>query len=85
MFSSHSYQPIGDKSIFCCDFDGTKISILPKYYKECFECSGARQRVGNLSLEDISKPVIWSNRFICTHGKSVYNRKEINKVLTRIY
>ena len=89
MFSSHSFQPIGGKFIFCCDFDGTKIPIiLPKYYRECFECSeecsGARQWVGNLSVEDISKPVIWTNRFICSHDKSVYNRKEINKFITRI-
>ena len=83
MFLSHYLNPIGDKSILCCDFNVTKILIiLPKYKKECFECfekcSGARQRGGNLSLEDISKTVI------CIHGKSVYNQKLINKGIIRI-
>ena len=82
-------KPNGGKFILCCDFDLKKIPItLPKYYKECFECfveySGAKQRNDSSLHEDISETVIWNNRFICIHGKSVYNKRLVSKGIIRI-
>ena len=61
---------------------------LPKCYKECFECfvecSGAKQRNDSPSYEDISETVISNNRFICIHGKSVYNKHLVSKGIIRI-
>ena len=48
------------------------------------ECSEAKQRNDSPSYEDISETVIWINRFICIHGKSVYNKHLISKGIIRI-
>ena len=88
-FLLHYLKSIGGKFILCCDFDLEKLQItLPKYYKECFECfvecSGAKQRNDSPSHEDISETVIWNNRFICIHGKSLYNKRLVSKGIIRI-
>ena len=88
-FLLHYLKSIGGKLILCCDFDLKKLPItLPKYYKECFECfvecSGAKQRNDSPSHEDISETVIWNNRFICIHGKSLYNKRLVSKGIIRI-
>ena len=87
-FLWHYLKSIGGKFILC-DFDLKKLPItLPKYYKECFECfvecSGANQRNDSPSHEDISETVIWNNRFICIHGKSLYNKRLVGKGIIRI-
>ena len=89
MFLLHYLKPIGGKFILGCDFDLKKLPItLPEYYKECFECfvdcSGAKQRNDSPLYEDISETVIWNNRFICIHGKSIYNKHLVSKGITRI-
>ena len=83
-FLLHYLKPTGGKFILCCDFDMNKLPInLPKYHKECLqcfaECSGTRQSNDNPSHEDISKTAIWNNKFICIHGKSVYNKNLVSQ------
>ena len=46
---------------------------------------GAKQRNDSPSYEDLSVTVLWNNRFICIHSKSVYNNYLVSKGIVRIH
>ena len=77
----HYLEPVGGKLILCCDFDLKKLPVkLPAFYEECFKsfakCSAANHTsVQDKKREDLSKAIVWNNKFICIGDKSVYLQK----------
>ena len=73
----HYLEPGGGQLILCCDFDLKKLPVkLPAFYEECFKsfakCSAANHTsVQDKKREDLSKAIVWNNKFICIGDKSV--------------
>ena len=86
----HYLEPVGGKLILCCDFDLKKLSVkLPAFYEECFKsfakCSAANHTsVQDQNRQDLSKAIVWNNKFICIGGKSVYFKNLAEKGILRI-
>ena len=86
----HYLEPVGGKFILCCDFDLKKLPVkLPAFYEECLKsfakCSAANHlSVQDQSRQDLSKAIIWNNKFICIDGKSVYLRNLAEKGILRM-
>ena len=62
---------------------------LPAFYEECFKsfakCSAANHTSGqDKKREDLSKAIVWNNKFICIGGKSVYFRNLAKKGILRM-
>ena len=80
---------MGGKFIVCYDFDFKKLPVkLPAFYEECLKrfakCSAANHTsVQDQSRQDLSKVIIWNNKFICIGGKSVYFRSLTEKGILR--
>ena len=61
-------------------FDLKKLSIkLPAFHEEClnffFKCSAVNiLNIQDLNGKDLSKVILWNNKFICIGDKSVYFR-----------
>lgn len=81
---------MGGKLILCCDFDLKKLPIkLPAFYEECFKsfakCSAATHTsIQDQNRQDLSKAIVWNNKFICIGGKSVYFKNLAEKGILRI-
>ena len=86
----HYLEPVGGKLILCCDFDLKKLPIeLPAFYEECFKsfakCSAATHTsIQDQNRQDLSKAIVWNNKFICIGGKSVYFKNLAEKGILRI-
>ena len=86
----HYLEPVGGKLILCCDFDLKKLPVkLPAFYEECFKsfakCSAANHTsVQDQIRQDLSKAIVWNNKFICIGGKSVYFRNLAEKGILRM-
>ena len=86
----HYLEPVGGKLILCCDFDLKKLPVkLPAFYEECFKsfakCSAASHTsVQDQNRQDLSKAIVWNNKFICIGGKSVYFRDLAEKGILRM-
>ena len=71
-------EPVGGKFILSCDFELKKLPIkLPVFYEECLKsfvkCSAAnRTSLQDQNEQDLSKAIVWNNKFICVGGRSVY-------------
>ena len=62
---------------------------LPAIYEECLKifakCSAANHlSVQDQSRQDLSKAIIWNNKFICIDSKSVYFRNLAKKGILRM-
>ena len=63
-----------------CDFDLKKLSIkLPAFHEECLKFLVKCSAVNNLNIQDLngkdlSKVILWNNKFICIGDKSEYFR-----------
>ena len=72
------------------DFDLKKLPIrLPAFYEECFKsfakCSAATHTsIQDQNRQDLSKAIVWNNKFICIGGKSVYFKNLSEKGILRI-
>ena len=86
----HYLEPVGGKLILCCDFDLKKLPVkLPAFYEECFKsfakCSAANHTsVQDKKRENLSKAMVWNNKFICIGSKSVYFRNLAEKGILRM-
>ena len=86
----HYLEPVGGKFILCCDFDLKKLPIkLPAFYEECLKsflkCSAAnRTSLQDQNEKDLSKAIVWNNKFICVGGRSVYFRNLAEKGILRM-
>lgn len=86
----HYLEPVGGKLILCCDFDLKKLPIkLPAFYEECFKsfakCSAATHTsIQDQNRQDLSKAIVWNNKFISIGGKSVYFKNLTEKGILRI-
>ena len=86
----HYLEPVGGKFILCCDFDLKKLPIkLPAFYEECLKsfvkCSAAnRTSLQDQNEQDLSKAIVWNNKFICVGGRSVYFRNLAEKGILRM-
>ena len=86
----HYLEPVGGKLILCCDFDLKKLPVkLPAFYEERFKsfakCSAANHTsVQDKKREDLSKAIVWNNKFICIGGKSVYFKNLAEKGILRM-
>ena len=84
-----SLKSVGGKLILCCDFDLKKLPVkLPAFYEECFKsfakCSAANHTSVQDQKRDLSKAIVWNNKFICIDGKSVYFRNLAEKGILRM-
>ena len=57
---------------------------LPRFYEECLSCFAqcsvaSRMNSYDISQETLSEVIIWNNKHICVDGKSVYNRRLVDK------
>ena len=82
----HYLEPVGGKFILCCDFDLKKLPIkLSAFYEECLKsfvkCSASLQ---DQNEQDLSKAIVWNNKFICVGGRSVYFRNLSEKGILRM-
>ena len=86
----HYLEPVGGKFILCCDFDLKKLPItLPAFYEECLKsfvkCSAAnRTSLQDQNEQDLSKAIVWNNKFICVGGRFVYFRNLAEKGILRM-
>ena len=86
----HYLEPEGGKLVLCCNFDLKKLPVkLPAFYEECFKsfakCSAANHTsVQDQKTEDLSKAIVWNNKFICIGGKSLYFRNLAEKGILRM-
>ena len=86
----HYLKPVGGKLVLCCDFDLKKLPIkLPAFYEECLKCFAKCSVVNNLNIQDLngkdlSKVILWNNKFICVGDKSVYFRNLAEKGIFRV-
>ena len=73
-----------------CDFDLKKLSIkLPAFHEECLKffvkCSAVNiLNIQDLNGKDLSKVILWNNKFICVGDKSVYFRNLAEKGIFRV-
>ena len=83
----HYLEPVGGKFILCCNFDLKKLPVkLPVFYEECLKsfakCSAANHTSAqDQNRQDLSKAIVWNNKFICIGGKSVYFRNLAEGIL----
>ena len=86
----HYLEHVGGKFILRCDFDLKKLPIkLPAFYEECLKsfvkCSAANHiSLQDQNEQDLSKAIVWNNKFICIGGKSVYFRNLAEKGILRM-
>ena len=86
----HYLRPVGGKLVLCCDFDLKKLPIkLPAFYEECLKFFAKCSAVNNLNIQDLngkdlSKVILWNNKFICVGEKSVYFRNLAEKGILRV-
>ena len=86
----HYLKPVGGKLVLCCDFDLKKLTIkLPAFYEECLKSFAKCSAVNNLNIQDLngkdlSKVILWNNKFICVGDKSVYFRNLAEKGIFRV-
>ena len=86
----HYLKPVGGKLVLCCDFDLKKLTIkLPAFYEECLrffaKCSAVNNfNIQDLNGKDLSKVILWNNKFICVGYKSVYFRNLAEKGIFRV-
>ena len=86
----HYLKPVGGKLVLCCDFDLKKLTIkLPAFYEECLNFFAKCSAVNNLNIQDLngkdlSKVILWNNKFICVGDKSVYFRNLAEKGIFRV-
>ena len=86
----HYLKPVGGKFILGCNFDVKKLPIkLPGFYEECLKdfsrCSAANKvSLGNINAVDISKIILWNNCYILIGGKTVFNKRLVDKGIVRI-
>ena len=84
----HYLRPVGGKFVLCCNYDLKKLPIkLPTFYEECFKsfakCSATNYE-SMQEIKDLSKAILWNNKFICIEGKSVYFKALAEKGILRI-
>jgi len=82
-------EPVKGELILCCDFDLKKLPVkLPACYEECLKsfakCSAANHTSVQDQKRDLSKAIMWNNKFICIDGKSVYFRNLAGKGILRM-
>ena len=77
----HCLDLVGSsKFILCCNFDSKKLPVKPPaFYEECLKsfakCSTANHTSAqDQTRQDLSKAIVWNNKFICISGKSMYFR-----------
>ena len=86
----HDLEPVVGKFILGCNFEVKKLPIkLPGFYEECLKdfsrCSAANKvSLGNINAVDISKIILWNNCCILIGGKTVFNKRLVNKGIVRI-
>ena len=86
----HCLKPVGGKFILGCNFDVKKLPIkFPGFYEECLKdfsrCSAANKvSLGYISAVDISKIILWNNCYILIGGKTVFNKRLVDKGIVRI-
>ena len=62
----HYLKLAGGKLVLCCDFD------LKKSFAKCSALNNLN--IQDLNKKDLSKVILWNNKFICIGDKSVYFR-----------
>ena len=86
----HYLKPVGGKLFLCCDFDLKKLPInIPTFYEEWLKSFAKCSAVNNLNIQDLngkdlSKVILWNNKFICFGDKSVYFRNLAKKGILRV-
>ena len=86
----HYLKPVVAKFVSCCNFELQKLLIkLPKFYEECLKsfakCYAVnRGSVQGLNGNDLSKIILWNNKFICIAGNSVYFKTLAEKGIIKI-
>ena len=86
----HYLSPVGGKLILGCNFDVTKLPIkLPPFYENCLKCFAKCSVENQDSLQhyedaNLSRIILWNNKFICINGKSVYNSRLANAGIIRL-
>ena len=71
-------------------FDVKKLPIkLPGFYEECLQdflrCSAANKvSLDNINAVDISKIILWNNCYTLIGGKTVFNKRLVDKGIVRI-
>ena len=82
---SYYLKSVGGKFILSGNFDVKKLRVkLPRFYEECLSCFAqcsvaSRMNSYDISQETLSEVIIWNNKHICVDGKSVYNRRLVDK------
>ena len=82
-------KPVGGKLVLCCDFDLRKLTIkLPAFYEGLrffAKCSAVNDlNIQDLNGKDLSKVILWNNKFICVGDKCVYFRNLAEKGIFRV-
>ena len=86
----HYLRPVGGKLILGCNFDVTKLPLkLPPFYEDCLKCFAKCSVENQDSLQhyedaNLSRIILWNNKFIRINGKSVYNRRLANAGIIRL-
>ena len=86
----HDLEPVVGKFILGCNFEVKKLPIkLPGFYEECLKdfsrCSAANKvSLDNINAVDISKIILWNNCYILIGGKTVFNKRLVDKGIVRI-
>ena len=86
----HYLKPVGGKLVLCCDFDLKKLTIkLPAFYEDCLKFFAKFSAVNNLYIQDLnekdlSKVILWNNKFICVGERPVYFRNLAEKGIFRV-
>ena len=86
----HYLKPVGGKFILGCNFDVKKLPIkLPGFYEECLKdfsrCSASNKvSLDNINAVDISKINLRNNCYILIGGKTVFNKRLVDKGIVRI-
>ena len=83
-------EPVGGKFILRCDFDLKKLPVKhPAFYEKCLKSFAKISTAKHSSLQgenrqDLSKAILWNNKFICIGGKSVHFRNVTEKGILRM-
>ena len=76
---------IGGKLILYCDFETSKLPVhLPIFYKECLEAFRNLKKSKVATYEDVVDQIIWNNRNIVMHGKSLFEKHLFTKGIVKI-
>jgi len=76
---------IGGKLILFCDFETSKLPVhLPIFYKECLEAFRNLKKSKVATYEDVVDQIIWNNRNIVIHGKSLFEKHLFTKGIVKI-